>query len=142
MMALNSEPPHTPSSSPRNEGGGLSGGGLEDGGRSRDEFGGGLEDHMSGEEFGGGLEDHGGMSREEFLLPAVAASGVFMFVWALGPFPGSAFTGEAGHDDFVRSVYEGFGFTLLGPTSLLLKYNEAGRLPALWHAFPGREYVE
>ena len=76
--------------------------------------------------------------RVAFLWPAVAASSIFMCVWVFGPFPGSMFTGVPEHDEFIRSVYEFLHFDVVfGPTSLLLKYNEAGRLPALMHALPG-----
>lgn len=72
------------------------------------------------------------------LFPVISASAVFMALWVFGPFPGSAYTGIAGHDLWLTGIYEYFHFDeIFGPTSLITKYAEAGRVPALMHAVPG-----
>jgi len=72
------------------------------------------------------------------VYPYVALSAAFMSLWVFGPFPGSAYTGIASHDAWLTGVYEYFHFdSIFGPTSLITKYNEVGRVPALAHAVPG-----
>ena len=72
------------------------------------------------------------------VYPYVAASAAFMALWVFGPFPGSAYTGIASHDVWLTSLYEALHFDqVFGPTSLITKYNEVGRVPALAHAVPG-----
>jgi hypothetical protein len=72
------------------------------------------------------------------VYPYVALSAAFMTLWVFGPFPGSAYTGIASHDAWLTGVYEYFHFdSIFGPTSLITKYNEVGRVPALAHAVPG-----
>ena len=72
------------------------------------------------------------------VYPYVALSAAFMALWVFGPFPGSAYTGIASHDAWLTGVYEYFHFdSIFGPTSLITKYNEVGRVPALAHAVPG-----
>ena len=72
------------------------------------------------------------------VYPYVALSAAFMALWVFGPFPGSAYTGIASHDAWLTGVYEYFHFdSIFGPTSLITKYNEGGRVPALVHAVPG-----
>ena len=72
------------------------------------------------------------------VYPYVAASAAFMALWVFGPFPGSAYTGIASHDAWLTSLYEALHFDeVFGPTSLITKYNEVGRVPALAHAVPG-----
>ena len=58
--------------------------------------------------------------------------------WVFGPFPGSLYTGIPSHDEFIAQVYDVLHFTpVFGPSALITKYNELGRLPALTHALPG-----
>ena len=72
------------------------------------------------------------------VYPYVALSAAFMALWVFGPFPGSAYTGISSHDAWLTGLYERFHFdSIFGPTSLITKYNEVGRVPALAHAVPG-----
>jgi len=72
------------------------------------------------------------------LFPYVAGSAAFMGAWVFGPFPGSLYTGIPSHDEFIAQVYDVLHFTpVFGPSALITKYNELGRLPALTHALPG-----
>ena len=72
------------------------------------------------------------------IFPYVAASGAFMALWVFGPFPGSAYTGIADHDRWLTGLYEWAHFpSVFGVTSLITKYSEVGRWPALLHAVPG-----
>ena len=72
------------------------------------------------------------------IFPYVAASGTFMALWVFGPFPGSAYTGIADHDRWLTGLYEWAHFpSVFGVTSLITKYSEVGRWPALLHAVPG-----
>jgi len=80
----------------------------------------------------------GGERRLASLYPFVAASASLMVLWVFGPFPGSWLTGVQEHDTFVSDLYQRLHFdTIIAPASLLLKYGEAGRAPALMHALPG-----
>ena len=83
-------------------------------------------------------EDEDEDGRVALLHPFVLASAAFMVLWVFGPFPGSWLTGVPEHDAFIGTVYETLHFdAVFGPTSLITKYNEAGRAPALLHAAPG-----
>ena len=76
--------------------------------------------------------------RVSVLFPYVAGSAAFMAAWVFGPFPGSLYTGIPSHDEFIGQVYDVLHFTpVFGPASLITKYNELGRIPALTHALPG-----
>ena len=76
--------------------------------------------------------------RVSVLFPYVAGSAAFMAAWVFGPFPGSLYTGIPSHDEFIGQVYDVLHFTpVFGPSALITKYNELGRIPALTHALPG-----
>ena len=61
-----------------------------------------------------------------------------MAAWVFGPFPGSLYTGIPSHDEFIAQLYDVLHLTpVFGPSALITKYNELGRLPALTHALPG-----
>ena len=59
-----------------------------------------------------------------------------MVAWVLF-FPGSMWTGWATHDAFVDDVWTTFHLSTFSPSSLVLKYGDLGRSPALLHALPG-----
>ena len=89
---------------------------------------------VSTDEFGSFETD----TRLGAVFPIISASAVFMAAWVFGPFPGSAYTGIQSHDLWLTGIYEYFRFDeIFGPTSLITKYAEAGRVPALAHAVPG-----
>ena len=68
----------------------------------------------------------------------INASAWFMVAWVLAPFPGSAYVDLLWHDELVHNLWGAIGFDpLIGPESLMLKYNTLGRLPSLLHAVPG-----
>ena len=67
---------------------------------------------------------------------ALASSAAFMVAWVLF-FPGSMWTGWATHDAFVDDVWTTFHLSTFSPSSLVLKYGDLGRSPALLHALPG-----
>mmetsp|Transcript_18051 Transcript_18051/g.36924 ORF Transcript_18051/g.36924 Transcript_18051/m.36924 type:complete len:316 (+) Transcript_18051:435-1382(+) len=61
-----------------------------------------------------------------------------MFLWVFALFPGSAYTGFDGHDNFLAWLFATFPlFSSVARTSMLTKYNELGNLPACTHAIPG-----
>eukprot|EP00976_Prorocentrum_cordatum_P067612 1178818-Prorocentrum_minimum.AAC.5 len=71
-------------------------------------------------------------------LSVVLGSGALMVFWVLSPFPGSAYTGIQWHDELASNIWSAFQFNpLIGPESLVLKYNTLGQAPALLHALPG-----
>ena len=70
--------------------------------------------------------------RLSLLHPYVAGGAAFMTAWVLGPFPGSLYTGIPSHDALVASLYDALHLAeVFGPSSLITKYNELGRLPAV-----------
>lgn len=61
-----------------------------------------------------------------------------MVFWCLAPFPGSVWSGIPLHDSFIHLVWEALHIDrIIGPESLMLKYNTLGSAPAMLHALPG-----
>jgi hypothetical protein len=95
---------------------------------------------VSGEGRGGDGAGFGLERVPRAALSVATAGGAFMVFWCLSPFPGSAYTGLSWHDDLVSFLWANPWLRfdpLLGPESLMLKYNTLGQGPALLHALPG-----
>jgi len=61
-----------------------------------------------------------------------------MVFWVLAPFPGSAYSGIEWHDQLASNIWSVLHFNpLIGPETMVLKYNTLGQAPALLHALPG-----
>ena len=86
----------------------------------------------------GQVESTSAAELPDLAATVVSLSGNFLVFWCLAPFPGSVWAGVPLHDNFVHLIWQALPIDeIIGPESLMLKYNTLGNAPALLHALPG-----